>query len=67
MTCCKTLSRRTTLKIRNTDDRLVTLLDVTKISTNARMTMTRSSLFLQDQKHRSDAAKRKNSQFCTAA
>ncbi len=47
LTCCSTLSSRTTLKIRKAEDRLLTLLDVTRMSTKAKITITRSSLFLQ--------------------
>ena len=46
LTCCSTLSSLTTLKIRKAEDRLLTLLDVTKMSTKAKITITRSSLFL---------------------
>ena len=46
LTCCSTLAKRTTRKILNTDDRLLILFDVVKISTRARATMVRSSLFL---------------------
>ena len=46
MTCCSTLARRTTLKILNTEERLLTLSEAVKMSTSARVTMTRSSLFL---------------------
>ena len=48
LTCCRTLSRRTTLKMRNTEDRLLTLLEVTQMSTIARITITKSSLFLRN-------------------
>ena len=46
LTCCSTLSSRTTLKILKAEDRLLTLLDVTKMSIKAKITITRSSLFL---------------------